>query len=119
MSGELKSPVEDALEHQPFGALQLRVVLLCAFVQAFDGFDLGTIGMAAPSLSKAWGVPPAQFDNDDQACRMKAADHISYDPQGMGGTRYDQNRAFNAVYSRCMAAHGYRPRPYYRNWLPS
>ena len=53
MSGELKSPVEEALENQPFGALQLRVVLLCALVQAFDGFDLGTIGMAAPSLTKA------------------------------------------------------------------
>jgi AAHS family 4-hydroxybenzoate transporter-like MFS transporter len=61
MSGELKSPVEEALENQPFGALQLRVVLLCALVQAFDGFDLSTIGMAAPSLSKAWAVPPAQF----------------------------------------------------------
>ena len=59
MSGELRSPVEEALENQPFGALQLRVVLLCALVQAFDGFDLGTIGMAAPSLSKAWGVAPA------------------------------------------------------------
>ena len=61
MSGEVRSPVEDALENQPFGALQLRVVLLCALVQAFDGFDLGTIGMAAPSLSKAWGVPPPAF----------------------------------------------------------
>jgi AAHS family 4-hydroxybenzoate transporter-like MFS transporter len=61
MSGELKSPVEEALEHQPFGALQLRVVLLCAFVQAFDGFDLGTIGMAAPSLIKGWGVLPKDF----------------------------------------------------------
>jgi MFS transporter, AAHS family, 4-hydroxybenzoate transporter len=61
MNGELKSQVEEALENQPFGGLQLRVVLLCALVQAFDGFDLGTIGMAAPSLSKAWGVPPPQF----------------------------------------------------------
>ena len=61
MSGELKSPIEEALENQPFGALQLRVVLLCALVQAFDGFDLGTIGMAAPSLAKAWGVPPPHF----------------------------------------------------------
>jgi AAHS family 4-hydroxybenzoate transporter-like MFS transporter len=61
MSGEVRSPVEDALENQPFGALQLRVVLLCALVQAFDGFDLGTIGMAAPSLSKAWGAPPPAF----------------------------------------------------------
>jgi MFS transporter, AAHS family, 4-hydroxybenzoate transporter len=61
MSAEVRSPVEEALENQPFGALQLRVVLLCALVQAFDGFDLGTIGMAAPSLSKAWGVAPPQF----------------------------------------------------------
>src|SRR3979409_419184 len=61
MSGEVRSPVEEALENQPFGALQLRGVLLCALGQAFDGFDLGTIGMAAPSLSKAWGVAPAAF----------------------------------------------------------
>src|SRR5580704_1841114 len=61
MSAELISPVEEALENQPFGALQMRVVLLCALVQAFDGFDLGTIGMAAPSLSKAWGVAPPLF----------------------------------------------------------
>jgi MFS transporter, AAHS family, 4-hydroxybenzoate transporter len=61
MGGELRSSVEEALENQPFGALQLRVVLLCALVQAFDGFDLGTIGMAAPSLSKAWGVAPPLF----------------------------------------------------------
>src|SRR5580704_8320553 len=61
MSVELKSPVEEALENQPFGALQLRVILLCALVQAFDGFDLGTIGMAAPSLSKVWGVAPPLF----------------------------------------------------------
>jgi MFS transporter, AAHS family, 4-hydroxybenzoate transporter len=61
MSAELRSPVEEALENQPFGALQMRVVLLCALVQAFDGFDLGTIGMAAPSLSKAWGVAPPLF----------------------------------------------------------
>jgi AAHS family 4-hydroxybenzoate transporter-like MFS transporter len=61
MSGVAASPIEQALEKQPFGPLQLRVVLLCALVQAFDGFDLGTIGMAAPSLSKAWGVAPAAF----------------------------------------------------------
>jgi len=61
MSGEVRSAVEEALENQPFGALQLRVVLLCALVQAFDGFDLGTIGMAAPTLAKAWGVPPPAF----------------------------------------------------------
>jgi hypothetical protein len=59
VSGEVRSAVEEVLENQPFGALQLRVVLLCALVQAFDGFDLGTIGMAAPTLAKVWGVPVA------------------------------------------------------------
>src|ERR1700722_10711756 len=61
MNAVAASPIEQALEKQPFGPLQLRVVLLCALVQAFDGFDLGTIGMAAPSLSKAWGVAPPLF----------------------------------------------------------
>ena len=68
---------------------------------------------------EAANVPPAQFDQDDQDCRMKAADYVGYDLRGMSGTRYDRNRAFNATYSRCMTARGYRPRPYYRNWLPS
>jgi len=68
---------------------------------------------------EATGVPVAQFDRDDQNCRMQATDYMSYDLHGMGGTRYDKNRAFNAVYARCMTGRGYRPRPYYKNWLPS
>lgn len=67
---------------------------------------------------EAAGVPVAQFDNDDESCRMQAIDYVSYDLTGMGGTGYDHNRAFNAVYSRCMRALGYRPRPYYENLLP-
>jgi hypothetical protein len=67
---------------------------------------------------EAAGVPPAQFDGDNQNCRMKAADYVSYDLHGMSGTHYDQNRAYNAVYSRCMRSLGYRPRFYYENLLP-
>jgi hypothetical protein len=67
---------------------------------------------------EAAGVTPAKFDGDDQNCRMQAADYVSYDLHGMSGTHYDQNRAFNAVYSRCMRALGYRPRPYFKNLLP-
>ena len=55
------SPMEHALETQRIGALQLRVALLCALVQAFDGYDIGAIGMATPALIHAWGVPPAAF----------------------------------------------------------
>jgi len=67
---------------------------------------------------EAAGVTPAQFDRDDNDCRTQATDYVSYDLHGMSGTGYDQNRAFNAVYGRCMRGRGYRPRPYYENWLP-
>ena len=67
---------------------------------------------------EAAGARPARFDGDDQYCRARAEDYASYDLSGMSGTRYDQNRAFNTVYSRCMRSKGYRPRPYVENLLP-
>jgi len=55
------SAAETALEGQRIGALQLRVVVLCFLAQTFDGFDLNSIGMAAPALSQAWHLPGAAF----------------------------------------------------------
>ena len=55
------SATEAALENQRFGGLQLKVAILCGLTQAFDGYDLNSIGMAAPSLAHAWNVPPAAF----------------------------------------------------------
>src|ERR1700760_4842686 len=55
------SAAETALEGQRIGALQLRVVVLCFLAQTFDGFELNSIGMAAPALSQAWHVPGAAF----------------------------------------------------------
>ena len=37
---------EAALEAQRIGALQVRVTILCAFAQLFDGYDIGAIGIA-------------------------------------------------------------------------
>ena len=65
------------------------------------------------------GSDIARFEADDQACGSEARDHTNYDLTAMAGTPYDQNRAYNAVYARCMQSRGYRPRPYYRNWLPA
>lgn len=61
MAGAYASIHEAALEGQRIGALQLRVAILCAFAQMFDGYDISAIGMAAPSLSHAWNVSPAAF----------------------------------------------------------
>lgn len=45
------------------GSLPLRrlVVLLCAVVTTLDGFDTQSIALAAPSISREWGVPAAAF----------------------------------------------------------
>jgi MFS transporter, AAHS family, 4-hydroxybenzoate transporter len=61
MAGAYASTTEATLEGQRIGALQLRVAILCAFAQAFDGYDISAVGMAAPSLSHAWNVPPPAF----------------------------------------------------------
>jgi AAHS family 4-hydroxybenzoate transporter-like MFS transporter len=55
------SGTEAALEGQRIGALQLRVAAICLFAQIFDGFDLNSIGMAAPALSQAWHLPGPAF----------------------------------------------------------
>ncbi len=61
MAGAFASSHEAALEGQRIGALQVRVAVLCAFAQLFDGYDISAISMAAPSLSHAWNVQPAAF----------------------------------------------------------
>ena len=55
------SATEAALEGQRLGPLQLRVAAICLLAQTFDGFDLNSIGMAAPALSQAWHLPGAAF----------------------------------------------------------
>jgi hypothetical protein len=96
----------------------MRALFLCLMLAPLMLAGCDAIRHQDGDNFEASGVPPAQFDNDDQDCRIKAETYVGYDVRGMSGTHYDQNRAFNAVYSSCMTARGYRPRPYYRNWLP-
>ena len=55
------SAVENALENQRIGGLQIRVALLCGLVQMCDGYDLNSIAWAVPSLIKTWHLPPPAF----------------------------------------------------------
>ena len=57
------SHTESRLENQSIGALQIRVVLLCAMAQLFDGFDITSISMAVPALIRVWQQPGAAFSN--------------------------------------------------------
>src|SRR5512142_152673 len=39
----------------------VRVAVLCGLVQMLDGYDLSAVGLAAPSIIKAWGVKPVEL----------------------------------------------------------
>src|SRR6516164_7617408 len=56
-----QSATELALENQRIGALQIRVVAICSLIQICDGYDVGSIGWAVPSLTHAWNLPPSAF----------------------------------------------------------
>jgi len=55
------SATETALENQRIGALQIGVVAICMLIQMCDGYDVGSIGWAVPSLTHAWSLPPSVF----------------------------------------------------------
>jgi MFS transporter, AAHS family, 4-hydroxybenzoate transporter len=55
------SATEMALENQPLGGLQVRVAAICTLIQMCDGYDVGSIGWAVPSLTHAWHVAPPAF----------------------------------------------------------
>src|SRR6516162_915340 len=55
------SAAEAALENQRLGALQIRVAALCTLIQICDGYDIGSIGYAVPSLTHAWNLPGPAF----------------------------------------------------------
>ena len=55
------SSTEATLENQRIGGLQIRVVALCTLIQMCDGYDIGAIGWAVPSLTHAWNMKPSAF----------------------------------------------------------
>ncbi|MGC1888540.1 MAG: hypothetical protein WA709_21020 [Stellaceae bacterium] len=57
----MSSGAETALENQRIGALQIGVVAICTLIQMCDGYDVGSIGWAVPSLTHAWNLPPPAF----------------------------------------------------------
>jgi MFS transporter, AAHS family, 4-hydroxybenzoate transporter len=44
-------------------SLPLRIAVLCALAQIFDGYDNHAIGLAAPAIARAWGLSPAALSN--------------------------------------------------------
>ena len=61
MSDAVVSATEHTLENQRLGGLQLRVIVICTLVQMCDGYDVGSIGWAVPSLTHVWHIAPRAF----------------------------------------------------------
>jgi AAHS family 4-hydroxybenzoate transporter-like MFS transporter len=91
MSGAYASAAETALEGQRIGSLQIRVAILCALAQGFDGYDISSIGMAAPSLSHAWNVTPAAFASAFVMSNVGVM--VGALASGPAGDRRDANRS--------------------------
>lgn len=61
MAAAQPSAAEMKLENQRIGGLQIRVASICMLIQMCDGYDVGSIGWAVPSLTHVWHVAPPAF----------------------------------------------------------
>jgi MFS transporter, AAHS family, 4-hydroxybenzoate transporter len=50
--------VSELIDRRPLGAAQIRITILCGLVALLDGFDLQSIGLAAPAIASALHIPP-------------------------------------------------------------
>ncbi|MEQ9723998.1 aromatic acid/H+ symport family MFS transporter [Pseudomonas sp. WHRI 8822A] len=55
-----KTPVTALLDGARFNAFHARVLLWCALIIIFDGYDLVIYGVVLPSLMSEWGLSPLQ-----------------------------------------------------------
>jgi AAHS family 4-hydroxybenzoate transporter-like MFS transporter len=51
--------VSARIDAAPVGAFQWRIVMLCALVALFDGFDIQAMALVAPTLRNDWGLDVA------------------------------------------------------------
>ena len=53
--------ISEIIDRRPLGAAQIRIVVLCGLVALLDGFDLQSIGLAAPSIAATLHIPPQEL----------------------------------------------------------
>ena len=53
--------VSEVIDQRPLGRPQITIIVLCGLVALLDGFDLQSIGLAAPSIASALHIPPQRL----------------------------------------------------------
>jgi AAHS family 4-hydroxybenzoate transporter-like MFS transporter len=57
----MRIDIERLIDEAPLGALQWRVLLLCALAAFLDGFDVTAISQATPAMAAEWHVTPGEL----------------------------------------------------------
>src|SRR5580700_3925972 len=58
MAGEAEVQVSHFLDQHGLGAFQIKLIVWSVLLAMIDGYDIGAIAFAAPSLIKEWHVAP-------------------------------------------------------------
>ena len=53
--------IDEVIAGHRLGAFQFRIIALCGLIALLDGFDLQSIGLAAPSIASVLHSPPPQL----------------------------------------------------------
>ena len=61
MAGEAEVQVSHFLDEHGVGAFQIKLIFWSILIALIDGYDIGAIAFAAPSLIKEWHVAPKEL----------------------------------------------------------
>src|SRR5580693_5650526 len=61
MAGEAEVQVSHFLDEHGVGAFQIKLILWSVLIAFIDGYDIGAIAFAAPSLIKEWHIAPKEL----------------------------------------------------------
>src|SRR5580698_7647126 len=61
MAGEAEVQVSHFLDQHGLGAFQIKLIIWSVLLAMIDGYDIGAIAFAAPSLIKEWHLSPADI----------------------------------------------------------
>src|SRR5271170_6648294 len=61
MAGEAEVQVSHFLDQHGLGAFQIKLIIWSVLLAMIDGYDIGAIAFAAPSLIKEWHIAPKQL----------------------------------------------------------
>src|SRR6201996_7507220 len=50
--------VSQMLDERGIGAFHIKLIIWSSFIVLIDGYDIGAIAFALPSLIKEWGISP-------------------------------------------------------------